>query len=86
MKFREFNKYYFIIFCILFYENIEIFLQKKTIEKLLFYIQEKDIYQMFFTFYKGEKIMKSKLINDYLSKVSDDYIFDKQKEKQRLDI
>ncbi len=40
---------------------------------------------MFFTFYKGEKIFKSKLINDYLSKISDDYMYDKKIEKNKLD-
>jgi hypothetical protein len=35
--------------------------------------------------YKGNKILKSKLINDYLNKVSNSYLFYKQKERERID-
>lgn len=35
-------------------------------------------------FYKGEKILKEKLINNYLSQISDDYLSDKEDERNRF--
>ena len=36
--------------------------------------------------FKGEKILKSKLINDYLSKISNDSFFDKEEERSRFNL
>ena len=75
MKIYIYKGYLTIIYCLLFIIIILHYPNKYPIKKILYSNTIS---------YKGEKILKSTLINNYLSGVSDDYISEKAKERKRL--
>ena len=57
---------------------------ENQLQSLNIYInKERSIYSNIIN-YKGEKLLKDKLINDYLLNISDEYIAEKKQEKQRF--
>ena len=86
MKIGKFNKFlfYFIIFFFALIIVINIILKKENFRNIFASFLEKNFDKISFITYKGQKLLKSKLINDYLSKIPDIYISDKRREKERL--
>jgi len=78
MKIRKtLHKYLFIVLDILLFRLFHIMDKPKNkIRKHLFKIRKR-IYSNEIN-YKGHKILKSKLIDDYLSKISEGYISEKK--------
>lgn len=84
MKNNYKNLFIFIFF--LLYLYIYIFFFEKKIhnsESNNFFYEQMNINEIN---YKGEKILKSNLFKDYLSKISDDYLADKKGERNRLNL
>lgn len=86
MKIDKFYKYIFIfILSISFYIMISIISHEIPLDKQQNFFEVKKVNKLQLVSYKGNKILKSKLINDYLNKVSNSYLFYKQKERERID-
>ena len=82
ITFKKKYEYYFIIIFLLIYT---IFIPTKLIKYFVNKIFiPRNIYCSNETFYKGEKILKTKLIHDFLSKISDKYIIEKKVERNKL--
>jgi len=76
-------KYPFIFICVLIYLIIILLIKQSKIHLRNSYITKK---KENIISYKGSKVIKSKLINDYLSKIPDKYIVDKEKERNRFNM
>ena len=72
-------KYYILVLTLLLYiKGIYVIESQKKTKSIENSFSSKEIN------YKGEKILKSRLINEYLSRVSDDYKADKEEERIRF--
>lgn len=81
MKLRKYNKKfkYILIISSMLLNIMEYLLEKYSIKNI--FSVKNELSQKTFIIYKGTKIIKSKILNDYLSKISDDFIIKKRDEE-----